>query len=127
MRSALFVLIAAAVLGGLWLAFKPAETAPLASESAPVAAPAKIFRLELHNRRLVSGPAVITVAQGDAVTLQIVSDKADELHLHGYDLTLNLAANVLSELSFVADRSGRFDYELHHAHHDLGVLEVVPR
>lgn len=126
MRSALFVLIAVAVLGGLWLAFKPAEPTPLTAASAPAAAD-KTFKLDLRNHKIVSGPAVITVAQGDTVTLQIVSDKADELHLHGYDLTLKLAAGVPAELSFVADRSGRFDYELHHAHHDLGVLEVVPR
>lgn len=126
MRSFLFVLIATALLGGLWFIFKPIETLPPAEVSVPAVRPVKTFAIELRNRKRVAGPEVITVTQGDTVTIQIISDKADELHLHGYDLSLKIVAGVPAELSFTATQSGRFNYELHHSHHDLGVLEVIP-
>lgn len=127
MRTFVFFLIALAVLSGLWLVFKPSET-PAPVEPAIRAEPrTQSFKLELVNGALVSGPAVISVAEGDRVSIEIVSDKADELHLHGYDLSLKLTPGQSGTLSFVADRSGRFDYELHHAHRDLGVVEVSPR
>jgi hypothetical protein len=86
-----------------------------------------ITELQIRSGRLVSGPTVIKVAQGDEVTLQISSDVADELHLHGYDLHLKIPAGEPAILKFNADRSGRFPYELHHAHSDIGALEVYPR
>ena len=101
----------------------PAVSAP----PVPAAPPVQSFELEVRDGRLLRGPAVLTVAQGSEVVLKITSDRKDELHLHGYDLTLALAVGTPAELRFTADRSGRFEYELHHAHLDLGALEVYPR
>ena len=74
-----------------------------------------------------SGPDVIQVSVGDTVTLRLLSDHADELHIHGYDLHAHLKAGVPSVLTFKAERSGRFTMELHHSNVDLGALEVEPR
>ena len=76
--------------------------------------------------KLVSGPAVIQVAQGTGVTLRIRSDRTDELHLHGYDLHARIDAGEPADLTFTADKSGRFEYELHGSHLELGALEVRP-
>ncbi|MES2684933.1 MAG: hypothetical protein V4650_15540 [Pseudomonadota bacterium] len=140
MKNILALLIGAALLVGLFLWFRPAPApmplpiaaaplatvlaTPVAVASAPVAA---VFEIVVAGGKLASGPAVISVTQGTPVTLRITTDHADELHLHGYDLTLKLPKGQAAELSFVADRSGRFEYELHHAHLDLGALEVQPR
>ena len=77
--------------------------------------------------QLASGPERISVPQGTELVLRITSDHADELHLHGYDRALKLAAGVPGELRLVANLSGRFEYELHHAHTALGALEVQPQ
>ena len=141
MKNILALLIGAALLVGLFLWFRPTPPAPLplpiAAEplAAVVATPVAVasapvtqtFEIVVAGGKLASGPAVISVAQGTPVTLRITTDHADELHLHGYDLTLKLPKGQAAELSFVADRSGRFEYELHHAHLDLGALEVQPR
>jgi hypothetical protein len=87
----------------------------------------QLFELTVSKGKLVSGPAIIQVREGDDVQLQITSDRADELHMHGYDLHLLLKPNVAATLAFKAEHSGRFDYELHHAHTDLGTLEVQPK
>jgi hypothetical protein len=60
------------------------------------------------------------------VTIRIRSDRADELHLHGYDLRARIAADQPAELSFAADESGRFAFELHGSHREIAVLEVTP-
>ena len=143
MKNLLVLLLGSALLAGLFLWFKPAPSpiplpiaatqlaavvaTPVAATSAPVVPATAVFEIVVAGGKLASGPAVISVTEGTPVTLRITTDHADELHLHGYDLTLKLPKGQAAELSFVADRSGRFEYELHHAHLDLGALEVQPR
>ncbi|HUP91086.1 MAG TPA: hypothetical protein VM074_02480 [Solimonas sp.] len=136
-RSALFLLVGAVVLYGLFVVLRPplpvpapapvAAPAASATVAAPPPPPPARTELVIRNGALASGPALIQVHEGDAVQLSVTSDHDDELHLHGYDLELALKAGVPGELSFTADRSGRFEYELHHAHLELGALEVQPR
>ena len=142
-NALLFLGLAVAVLVGLFygLREKPEVAAPAAvsaqtaaaapvtnaQSAAPESAKPKSFELVVSKGKLVSGPAVIQVCEGDDVQLLITSDQADELHMHGYDLHLSLKANTPATLSFRAEHSGRFDYELHHAHAELGTLEVQPR
>lgn len=133
MKNVVVILIGLLLLAGLFWWMKPAPPAamavasPVPQTAVPAAPAAQLFELVVKDKQLVSGPAVIAVSQGTPVTLRITVDHHDELHLHGYDLTLKLPTATPAELSFVADRSGRFEYELHHAHVDLGALEVQPQ
>ena len=144
-NALLFIGLGIAVLAGLFLFLRPtpmqmSAPATAAQTPAPVtaAAPAvpvevsgpaasQVFEIVVHKGQRVSGPAEIQVHEGQNVTLKLTSDQPDELHLHGYDLHLSLRANVPAALAFQAVHSGRFDYELHHAHVELGTLEVLPR
>jgi len=74
-----------------------------------------------------SGPEIIRFSQGDTVNLEFTSNQADELHLHGYDITLQLAPNQSANLIFTAEHTGRFGYELHKADREIGVIEVYPK
>jgi hypothetical protein len=133
----IFLVVGAAALAALFAAFRPGpEPAASPQTAAPVAAgvaadaPAsepRVFELQVKEGRLAVGPTVISVVQGQDLVLRVTSDTADELHLHGYELALRLQAGVPGELRFVAHRGGRFEYELHHAHAEIGVLEVQPR
>lgn len=135
----IFVLAGLAALAGLFVLIRqpniPPPAPPLAARTAPAATrvPAatvptpRIFELVIASGKLQSGPRLIQLQQGEAVTLKITSDRNDELHLHGYDLHVHLQPHRPATLSFGADRSGRFEYELHQAQVELGVLEVQPR
>lgn len=136
--GALFIAGGVVLLGGLFYAFKPQPAAPMPIPATPapgVAAPAaaaapapREFTLVVRKGRLAEGsPDTLSVTQGDEVVIRIDTDTADELHLHGYDLHADLKPGTPAELRFRADRSGRFEYELHKAHGDLGALEVQPR
>lgn len=139
-NALLFLGLAVAVLVGLFYGLRGPQQADApvqaAVQNAPIsaAAPAvvevakpQLFEMAVSKGKLVSGSAVIQVREGDDVQLQITSDQADELHMHGYDLHLSLKPNVPAVLAFKAEHSGRFDYELHHAHTELGTLEVQPK
>lgn len=127
---------AAVLLAGLYVAFRPQAAAPEPEVSGPepTAGPPAVagaplrqeFGLRVADGRLVSAPAALRVLAGTEVTLRVQSDRPDELHVHGYDLSLPLEAGRPALLTFVADRSGRFEIELHAGHLELGALEVLP-
>ena len=150
MNFSIYLLALAAVLGGLFLMFKPEASSPPAkpattgaATSLPAAAPppsttqgtappvsppaAQVFDLVIRRGQLVSGPAVLQVHKGDDVIVHLTSDSTDELHLHGYDLHVKTRAGETTTLQFNAARTGRFGYELHHTNAELGALEVYPR
>lgn len=56
---------------------------------------------------------IIRVKQGDTVTINLVSDAAGELHLHGYDVLHDVSPDAASTLEFVADATGSFAITLH--------------
>jgi hypothetical protein len=64
------------------------------------------------------------IAVGTRVRLSITTDAADEVHVHGYELTQRLAAGETASLEFVADRPGIFEVELHDTQLVLTRLQV---
>lgn len=72
----------------------------------------------------VEGGGRHQVALGDSVALVITSDVADEVHLHGYDLSTELVAGEPTVLTFDADIPGVFAAELHDSELQLVELEI---
>jgi heme/copper-type cytochrome/quinol oxidase subunit 2 len=66
----------------------------------------------------VTGGGRISVPLGETVTLRFTSDVADEVHIHGYDLYVDLEAGGTVEVSFVADIPGVVELETH----DTGLI-----
>jgi hypothetical protein len=56
---------------------------------------------------------MVTVTQGDAVTIQVTSDEAGEFHVSGYEIENDMTAKAPLEFTFVADKAGRYNFELH--------------
>ncbi len=67
-----------------------------------------------------------TVAQGDRVVLVVASDVADEVHLHGYDLSRNVAAGGKARIEFKTTIPGRFEVELEQRGVQIADLTVEP-
>jgi small nuclear ribonucleoprotein (snRNP)-like protein len=107
------------------------EPAPATTEAPPATtAPPKpeVERVTIRVRggQPVGGIVRIAVDRGTRVVLEITSDVADEAHLHGYDLSMNLAPGQPNTLSFVAKTPGRFELELHHVGTQIAELTVEP-
>ncbi len=130
----IFVLI---VLGGLFFVFKPeTQTTPLQEQPETANSENKqnaktdtinTFELVIENNQLISGPEVLSVNKGAKVVINITSDAPEELHIHGYDESVMLEPNVPATLTFSADLSGRFPFELELSQTEIGILEVQPQ
>ena len=67
-----------------------------------------------------------TVSEGDSVAIVVDSDVADEIHLHGYDLSRDVAAGATARIEFQADVPGRFEVELEDRGVQIAELTVEP-
>ena len=66
----------------------------------------------------------VDVPMGQRVRLQVDSDVADEVHVHGYDLKQDVAPGSPATVELVADQPGLFEVELEEARLQLVQLEV---
>jgi FtsP/CotA-like multicopper oxidase with cupredoxin domain len=72
-------------------------------------------------------PDTPAAKQGDRVTMTITADKAEEIHLHGYDIPFvvpNAGGKVTH--TFTADKTGSFDMEIEETATPLGKFVVSP-
>ena len=67
-----------------------------------------------------------SVDKDEPVVVLVKSDVADEIHLHGYDLSRDVAAGGTARLPFVADLPGRFEVELEGSGVQIAELTVEP-
>lgn len=132
-NSYLYIFAGVVLLGVLFLIFRSNqpptqknnnETAQNASSTQTSA---KIFELVIKEKKIVTGPETIQLIQDDNLLLKITCDEDEELHVHGYDKSVDLEKDKPVELSFKADVSGRFVFELEKSKTDIGVIEVQPK
>lgn len=90
-------------------------------EDAPI-----VVRLAVLGGAPQGGIVRETVRKGDRVVLQVRSDEADEVHLHGYDLSTDVAPGAAARIAFVADVPGRFEVELEESGVQIAELTVRP-
>lgn len=70
-------------------------------------------------------PARTELRRGERVALRVTSDRADTLHVHGYDKELALPAGRQATLVLTVDRTGLFEVETHES--DLVVTQLLVR
>lgn len=110
---------------------RAAQTAPQAEEApptatAPSAPPPAADEIVLRGGKPEGGVQRIEVEKGDSVRLLVSSDQADELHLHGYDITRRAAPGKPARFRFAAKAEGVFELESHTAE-DAGLDPLVGR
>ena len=66
------------------------------------------------------------VSQGARVELVVRSNVADEVHVHGYDISREVAPGVPARVAFVAKLPGRFEVELEESGVQIADLTVEP-
>ncbi|MFI7010963.1 hypothetical protein [Streptomyces sp. NPDC050145] len=58
-------------------------------------------------------PGRLEFKRGERVRLSVTSDRADTLHVHGYDKEVSLPAGRAATLTLTLDRTGLFEVETH--------------
>lgn len=107
-------------------------SAPTITDTASVANSAKIpdvkeFTLHIVDQKIVEGSGDIEVRQGDVVSITIVINEDEEVHIHGYDKSTDLTRDIPGTLTFIANSRGRFPFELEHSKTELGAVSVVAK
>jgi hypothetical protein len=75
---------------------------------------------------VVDGPDQFEFNQGDVVSIWVLSDVTDEIHVHGYDMGFDAEADVPIEVTFTATVTGIFEVELESSSTLLFELVVSP-
>jgi hypothetical protein len=95
------------------------------TETAPPAGPTEI-RIVVVNGAPKGGIVRETVDKDDRVVLVVESDVADEIHLHGYDVSRDVEAGGTARLRFTATIPGRFEVELEERGLQIADITVEP-
>ena len=96
----------------------------------------RTFSLAISQGQVAANNRTIKVLEGDLVELQWIADEKLTLHIHGYDVTLELMAGAPGTMGFTAHAAGRYPVAIHRStghkkggHHKSAILhvEVHPR
>jgi len=68
----------------------------------------------------------LTFDEGDTIRFRVRSDTAEEIHVHGYDITKEIPANKTATVSFKASITGIFEVEFHGSGTQIAELKVEP-
>lgn len=103
-----------------------ATTTPGASTEAAAPKPPRPEYIEVRARDLkpVGGIKKIKVSKGDTVRIAVISDQAEEAHLHGYDLSRDIGPGKVGRYRFKADIDGIFELELENAGVQIAEVRV---
>ena len=85
-----------------------------------------LVRVVVVNGAPEGGIVRTKIDQGNRVLLVVRSDAADEVHLHGYDISRDVAAGGTVRIRFRAKVPGRFEVELEERGVQIAELTVNP-
>ena len=88
------------------------------------AAPATTVSIRVVGGKPDGGIVRQTVDKGARVVVVVDSDTADEVHIHGYDISADVEAGTTVQIPFVADTPGRFEIELEKLGVELAEITV---
>jgi hypothetical protein len=83
-------------------------------------------RIVVEGGRPRGGVERLSFESGDRIRFVVRSDVADEVHVHGYDITRPVPAGGSVRLSFPARLEGVFEVELHDSGQQIAELRVSP-
>jgi hypothetical protein len=116
-------------------ATQPGSTQPASTQSTGTsqtktatqpAAPPAPPTVRVVNAKPQGGVQKLTFKKGDEIRFRIVSDTADEIHVHGYDLMKDVPKGGSVSFSFKGSIDGRFVVELENHGEQIAELDVTP-
>ena len=84
------------------------------------------IRLRVVGGKPVPGIRRATIQQGRQVVIVTTADVSDEIHLHGYDVSADVAPGSPARIQFRATIPGRFEVELENRGIQIADLSVTP-
>lgn len=104
----------------------PATTTEKAARGGYGKAEANVPTIAIRDGEPAGGVEELEYDAGDRIRFRVRSNVADEIHVHGYDVTEEVPAGGSATLSFPAEIEGIFEVELHGSGAQIAELRVNP-
>ncbi|WP_328997908.1 cupredoxin domain-containing protein [Kribbella sp. NBC_00709] len=95
----------------------PSSVSPssVAVSTPPSSAPAAdvVIDVTIAKGKVIPSGATVKAKAGQSVRINVTTDAADEVHVHGYDKELEVAPGKPGVITFTADTKGTFEIETH--------------
>lgn len=113
MKNIIFIGIGVAVVlgAGAWYLNNSQKNEGVAIVPETTQPVAKAIEVTVAERVLT--PNMVTVTEGDSVTMRVTTDETGEFHISGYEIENDMEAGKVLDFSFTADKPGRYNFELH--------------
>ena len=85
-----------------------------------------VATIRVRNGKPVGGITKLVYTKGDQIQIKVVSDVADEVHLHGYDIGKDVKAGGSVAFDLPASIEGVFEMELESRSEQIAELRVNP-
>lgn len=92
----------------------------------PEQPPPQVKQIQVRNGEPVGGVTRLEYTPGQRIRFAVFSDIADEVHVHGFDIAKDVAANGSVRFDFEADIEGVYEVELEGAHVRIAELRIEP-
>ncbi len=106
----------------------PSTTGATTSTTAATttSASVEVPRIKVEDGAKTEGLDTISVRVGETVRFEVEADIADEIHVHGYDLSFETVPGEEVLVEFVADATGIFEVEIEGLGLPIVDIEVTP-
>jgi hypothetical protein len=102
----------------------PATTGQATTPAPPPRPPIPVIRT--RDGSPVGGVRTISVDQGERLRFRVTSNVAEELHVHGFDVTRDIGPGKPVSFNLKTSFTGRFEVEFHGSGEQIATLEVNP-
>lgn len=89
------------------------STTSAAPVTTATAAPTATLEIRLADGKADPNGERVELSKGDILEVKITSDRDDEVHIHGYDIGIEVKAGQSVSQSIILDQTGRFEVETH--------------
>jgi len=102
----------------------PSPSAGSTTASASPTSSVQELEIEVSGSKVTGDTGTVDVRKGQPVRVTVTSDVADEVHVHGADVSKDVEAGGTVVLEFTQQAAGRFEVELEGARRVLTRLQV---
>lgn len=101
------------------------EGTPTGNQETPIAS-GEVPTIVVRNGEPVGGIQELEFTAGEEVRFRVTSDQAEEIHVHGYDISQDVPAGGTIEFDFPAELEGIYEAELEELGVQIAELRINP-
>ena len=102
----------------------PSASGTLTTPSTAPTPSVRTITIVLKNGKVSPNGDRVDLDKGEPFVLDITSDRDDEVHVHGFDIEIEVEAGDHVQVPMTADRTGRFEVESHHPEMLIVTLQI---